>query len=347
MFLRDVRANSLIVVCRRLTLKLLHSFRRNGLIVRKSNNGTPEEVVCYGVASVFTPEKNRRQGYANHMMRLLHWVIGGGTSGAEFPDAWGMPPTPVHEVTVGVCSVLYSDVGPDFYRRCGKVPQEEGWIVRGANAMVWNVEEQLASHPSAQNMELDIGSNAQNWKWLDEEGCKAIWDADERLMRAEIVEAVSALSKRAQQTDLKCHFTVLPSGGTAASQIARSKFYLDSANKGQTEAIWGVTLDTEDAAEHAFATWALDLPAPTMILTRLRATEETFPTVLSGVLEIASKAGMKRVEAWNLPQHLQATARQLGGTYEEREEHLSAISWYGKEQLGEIVWSFNERFCWC
>ncbi|EIN06031.1 hypothetical protein PUNSTDRAFT_121969 [Punctularia strigosozonata HHB-11173 SS5] len=314
------------------------TFRRVGLISGTSAGAVPEEVVCYGVASVFTPAQYRRKGYANHMMRLLHWVLGARDTTATFPDAWGTPPEEIDGVPRGICSVLYSDIGPDFYRKCGKTPEDEGWVLRGANATVWNVEETLARMTGAEK-------SAGEWRWLDEDECKTVWEDDERRMRKDLVEAAAALAQSEPRVDSL--FTVLPGGGTAASQIARSKFYLQASGKPEADAAWGVALYGEQDSIDGYATWTLDLPAPTMILTRLRAIDETFAGLLARVLKAAKKAGMTRVEAWNLPLHLQGVAKDLGGEYEDRKDHLSAISWYGKEHPGEVHWLFNERFCWC
>ncbi|KAK0501276.1 hypothetical protein EDD18DRAFT_1306901 [Armillaria luteobubalina] len=79
------------------------------------------------IASVFTPERYRRRGYAKHMMRLLHWVLAPPSS---------LPPTGVHP---GHFSALWSDVG-DFYRFCGPTDNIEGWVLRDASTTIWDVK---------------------------------------------------------------------------------------------------------------------------------------------------------------------------------------------------------------
>ncbi|OBZ77486.1 hypothetical protein A0H81_02372 [Grifola frondosa] len=102
------------------------TFRRHAIVAETGIGKKPElrEVTGYGIASVFTLPSNRGKGYARHMMCLLHWVLAPrSVLPFEFPATWGAPPD--REIAarrgMGVAqfSVLYSDVGPDFYRACG------------------------------------------------------------------------------------------------------------------------------------------------------------------------------------------------------------------------------------
>ncbi|KAF7367443.1 hypothetical protein MSAN_00807000 [Mycena sanguinolenta] len=92
------------------------------LVVDPAKNKGAETVTCYGIASVFTPLENRGNGFASHMMRLLHWVIADESllPSSKFPAAWGTPPLKVDGTRNGRFSGLWSDVG-DFYSSCGPV----------------------------------------------------------------------------------------------------------------------------------------------------------------------------------------------------------------------------------
>ena len=97
------------------------SFRRSAVASLRGTS-TVSDVTAYGVASVYTPPANRRRGYAQHMMRLVHWLLRprSPTVDATFPVEWGAPPDTSMLQKLGMAnatfSVLYSDVGRDFYQ---------------------------------------------------------------------------------------------------------------------------------------------------------------------------------------------------------------------------------------
>ena len=70
-------------------------------------NGKVEEVIVHGVGSVFTPPANRGKAYAQRMMselsqRLKSWQVNNGKK--------------------ALCSVLFSDIGKQFYAKVGWRP---------------------------------------------------------------------------------------------------------------------------------------------------------------------------------------------------------------------------------
>ena len=80
--------------------------RKRGLI--KSPGKEVEEVPVIGVASVFTPSQNRGKGFAGVMMQLLSKRARNITGARGF-------------------SVLYSDIGPEFYHKNGGWKAFEGF----------------------------------------------------------------------------------------------------------------------------------------------------------------------------------------------------------------------------
>ncbi|KAK2605828.1 hypothetical protein QQS21_003782 [Conoideocrella luteorostrata] len=76
----------------------LETYRKRAIV--RGTDGLVRDVIAYGVASVFTPEEHRRQGYAAKMLSLLGETLSAWQSGeagsAEF-------------------SVLFSDIGRNFY----------------------------------------------------------------------------------------------------------------------------------------------------------------------------------------------------------------------------------------
>lgn len=301
-----------------------------------------EEVTAYGIASVFTPLEKRRCGYAQHMMRLLHWVLAPrSTLSADFPDAWGAPPAAPDGFGNAQFSVLYSDVGPDFYRLCGPTQYPgNGWIERGSTLTSWNVP------PSEDTLSSKVLSST--WKYLTEDDAIRVWEADAAWMKI-------YLANMRPSTSRTC-FTFLPNQGVAKFLIHRTM----SFNKDLTPVLplqtWGIlrlphanagledVLGDDERQGSTFATWSLDPTSAsgTLIVTRLRATTDTFPELFGRLTEFSREQKIERIEIWALPETLQGIASNLGGVTEQRQEHLSAFKWYGKEPE-ELEWIFNEK----
>ncbi|KAJ7652028.1 hypothetical protein DFH06DRAFT_539691 [Mycena polygramma] len=299
------------------------TFKRTGIIVDSTKDTGPETVTCYAIASVFTPLDKRGNGFARHMMSLLHWVLADESllPTAGFPSTWGAPPLKVDGTRDGQFSALWSDVGHDFYRGCGPTPGiPEGWVVKGPVTTLWDLD---ASYTSDETLE---------WTWLDDSGVSKLWEEDAETMRSDMEK-------------LECtSFAYLPSNGVASFQHRRLRLYLQRL--ATPPQIWGVT----SSDRSAYATWTIDPrpPAPcTLTVTRLRTDPQRFGELVGKILEVARKHEVKRIEMWDLPLELQLLGTEMGATTHSRSEHLPAFKWYRRESEAEVSWAFNERFCWC
>ncbi|KAJ7293897.1 hypothetical protein C8J57DRAFT_1457858 [Mycena rebaudengoi] len=300
------------------------TFKRAG-IVRVAGPGAPmvEDVVGYGIATLFTPPEYRGKGYARHLMRLLHWVLADEAllPAGDFPAAWGAPPLRLPGPAQARFSILYSDVGPTYYSACGPVPGDRGgWVMRGATTTVWDVASAL---PQADGL--------SQWTALDEAGVSKLWTEDAEKMWGDMKRGDAGLS-----------FTFLPTHGVAAFQHRRLHILLDRLVKPPMTA-WGAVSSTNT---DAYATWTVDPIPPTpstLSVTRIRADPDVFPDLVGHMVEVARTHNLQHVEVWNLPEQLEALARTLGARTFEREEHLPAFKWYGAESEEDVTWAFNER----
>ncbi|KAG8823619.1 hypothetical protein FRC17_009283 [Serendipita sp. 399] len=292
-------------------------------ILRSCSGKVP---LAYGVASVITPPENRGKGYASHMMRLLHYILADPTLSQSFPafpvEKWGAHPVVPPRFGKGILSVLYSDVGERFYRSCGVgTDGDNGWVVRDPIVAIWKV-------PSERRVDA-----ASKIEWLKKDDQDHVWQEDATLIRRELKDATSP------------SFSFLPDNGVAESLQARSYFYSPVVSEG---GVWGARLG--DDAGLAYATWCLDpgREGPgTMLITRLRATQDQFPTLLYAAFQAARQFGLEQVEIWNFDQALAAVGKDLGGETSRRGDHLSSLAWYGPGNRDEVTWRYNEKFCWC
>jgi hypothetical protein len=267
-------------------------------------------------------------------MRLFHYVIADPSLLPPFPvDAWGAPPfiPPNANFPFGtaVASVLYSDVGSNLYRVCGP------GIGMGANNKAW-----LEHGPIGTIWPVDVGEEdlAAEIEWIPEDGMTPIWELDAAAMRSDI-----------HTTSTDTHATTfhfLPNGGVAQFIFERNKHAVPDHLVGKL--MWGVKLAADpDALCPPFATWALDpdrSSPSTLMITRLRASHSTLPILLSAAKSAARVLALEQVETWNLDPGLVPLASALGGKTDRREDHLPALAWYRE---GDVVWEYNEKYCWC
>lgn len=103
-------------------------------------------------------------GYARHLLKLLHYVIGSPDALPPFPSAWGQPPTKLveqvrAEVPAATAAFLWSDVGPTFYEKCTIGEKLPGYVMETDKnrALVWDVL------PPSTSSDVDT-----EWEWLYE-----------------------------------------------------------------------------------------------------------------------------------------------------------------------------------
>ncbi|KAG8717667.1 hypothetical protein FRC08_006987 [Ceratobasidium sp. 394] len=272
----------------------------------------------YGIASVFTPPKFRRKGYAAHMMSLLHFAIAKPEGLPAFPTAWGAPPVRVNNP--GVVSVLYSDVGT-YYARCA--PGEgTGWTVVSPTTTEWIVES-----------EGDDPNIPPQVEFLSRDEAIETTRADADLFKQDL---------ESQGPSPRIHFAFQTTAEWCWFQMHRDDehpLYLSAPPK-----IWGVRIQHQD--ETHFIVWAYE-PSPKrkLIIINLRASSETFPHLLAAIKLVARTEKHGLIEVWNLHETLLSVAKDLGGRVYERQEHLPAIKWYGEQ--GDVVWFGNDKLRWC
>lgn len=304
-----------------------------------------KQVTAYGIASVFTPPEKRRKGYAQHMLHLLHWVLAPRSALPDFPEAWGSPPEVPTELGLlnAQFSVLYSDIGYVFYQSCGPAADpDDGWLVRGATETSWYADKSSADTMTEASTVPRI--------WLSEDDAKHVWSLDAPLMRADLANEAASTGRTA--------FSFLPNMGVGAFVIQRSMGFTADKTPVLPLDTWGALLLPNSVVgvdevfadpnrQPTYATWVLDTlneKQRILVTTRVRASKETLPALLSVLVQFARKENIQKVEIWGLPEGLQVTAKESGWETCNRTDHLSAFKWYGKESENEVLWMFNEKY---
>ncbi|KAI0072074.1 hypothetical protein K474DRAFT_1711927 [Panus rudis PR-1116 ss-1] len=303
---------------------------------RRPNNPIVEEAQSYAVSAVFTHVDKGGKGYATHMLRLLHWILAPRDALPNFPAEWGAPLNVPPNFGDAMFSFLSSDIGSKFYEDRGPTSEERGWVVGHHCHTVWgNIS--AASPPDSPN------TVTGEWKYLKEDTAKIIWDKDAVLMKKEATDFIKSLT-----TSRSTAFAILPNKGLAAYFFYRQmRISPDGTIKLPTDT-WGIQLIASDAAHPdeptVFATWLIERQKdPQNLISRLRATPETFPALLAKIYDTAKEEGVNQVEVYNLPKELEAVARELGGVTSSREYSLPMLKWYGLEEEEQVDWLYNEE----
>ena len=269
-------------------------------------------------------------------MNLLHWVIAPEEFlPRDFPTEWGSRPQRVLCVSPGAFSVLYSDIGPNFYRLCGTLPnQDDGWILDGPTTTHIDV---VKTHEILSSRKKE---GSLFWRWLDEASVREAWNIDASYMEEEMFNSSNCLNP--------VQFTFLPNKGVAEFQYHRLQYSWEQMNPKPIH--WGLCAYSnvkESLDITAFVSWALDVRPPRsnkLIITRLRVRPECFRELLFEVVDFAKRHHVETIEVWNFAENLFDEAQQVGGVTFSRQDHLPCFKWYGRENSEDIAWLWNEKW---
>jgi hypothetical protein len=272
------------------------------------------------------------------MLQLLHHILAPPSRLPPFPtDIWGLPPVVPRGYQFGfgeaLFSVLYSDVGDHFYKKCGPSPDSPGWDVRDPLSVVWQVPDE----PVETN-------RSRSFRWLNLDDLDGYLAADRwRVIAEDLPEA--ACSSPAASSSKLVHITTPPALALITFLISR---YLLSLREPLPRNVhWGAT-HTSPSGEVSYMTW---VPEPhdhsTLMISRMRCDNLTsFGILLHAAMHQARQLGLKRVEVWNTMDWAE-NGREFaphGGNWVERSEHLPALAWYGEERKQDVIWHLNERY---
>ena len=296
------------------------------------------------------------------MMRLLHWVLAPRSDlPPTFPKEWGAPPDEKMLQSLGVAnaqfSALYSDIGAEFYRACGlDTTSCNGWHVTGAIETSWVLNPKTGAPALPQS---DAMVSEYDVKHLTAEEVLALYDHDARWMRDDLSRP-SAAGSDASQT----HFTFLPDKGVGAFNISRTMQFKPDLQPFMPLSRWGVAIlppPTSSLADAIatlcggsnpgtvttlpFISWTFDTgrKVKTLVVTRARADERTFPILLEEMKRLAREEKVERIDFWYLDPQLRGIAEAKGWKTADRADHLSAVKWYGVEREEELEWVYNEK----
>jgi len=298
--------------------------------ISSDRSGNLTETVVHGIASVFCPEDLRHRGYAARMMKEL----------AKIFVTWNVP---LGRKCIG--SLLYSDIGKDYYAKLG-------WRPAPINChVVIKATDDSIVEPSEEISKIDLAS---------------LCERDEAMIRK---------SLRIPAEETKSRFTVIPDLDHMLWHISKEEFCCETLF-GKEAPVKGAIAGA--SGNQVWAIWvrryydALDSESPDNVLYILRlVVPGVSPEVGEGEgprdhikqvsnLKAVIQAAQKEAFEWKLPEvHLlnptPAVQKMLKETeiefeLAERDElNIASGMWYdehGKE--GETPeWLNGEYYSWC
>lgn len=256
-------------------------------------------VRAYGVASVHTAPEYRKQGMAAHMLRGLQ----------EKMDA------------DGEFSVLYSDIGPEYY-----------------GALGWR------AFPSLQvsaYLEGEKRAAPESVKFLSREEAERLCEKDV----ADLTERMGSLPD-----DGRTHVAFLPSAEQLGWQFERGVFSAKATRGREPDNHGAATVDGE-----GWVFWHHDLSRATLLVHRVVArSQEAVAELLRAAVAEAGEWGFEKVVAWNPVGVVEDGARLLAEEgegvrvrFENRSDlRLPCLRWKGGAEE-DVVWEDNYYYAWC
>lgn len=261
-------------------------------------------------------------------MRLLHWVLAPPSSfSGKLPEEWGQPPAVPEGFGTGIVSVLYSDVGSEFYKAAGPLPGEDGWGAAPHIITTWNLAS--AAVDTTDDGELQ-------WRWLVQGQLKECWERDSELIIKETLPTLSSNTKQA--------FTFLPRKGLGEHLYRRTDWFVRKME--HPPKYWGMEATSgEENSSRPFVSWSFEMyPSHprTLLITRLRCPRHSLAGMMSALFEYARALGIDKILAWNLPEELKEEATKIGGESAPADSHLASVKWYG-EGASSVEWLNSEK----
>jgi hypothetical protein len=305
-------------------LSSCETLRKRGL-VRDPTSGEIKDVTVHGVASVFTDDKFRRKGYAGAMMGRL-----GDALQAMEKDQAGS----AH------FSVLYSDIGKEFYAK-------HGWKAFESDHLEFPVSSTASQTTSSANI-----------KHIGPDDLAPLAEADEALLRRKLADAPASSSKNL--------VAILPELDQFLWHTTRESLQCEQlfSRKPTTH---GVVYTSPTTSARVWAIWKRNHSATisepeknTLFILRFVVEDEAMgdeelSTAIETIMAAASKEAAEwacgKIEMWNPSARVRTLSEKiqtLNAKYIVREsDSITALRWHGVGSADDVEWLANEKYAWC
>jgi hypothetical protein len=302
------------------------------------------DVFVHGVASVFCAEKYRGRGYAGRMMRELKWALSNWQA-----DICG----------IGKCvgSVLYSDIGKEYYARFGWRPTPTN-----SHVVFEPVESVDSMWPWPETVVSKEDLPALCWKdeMMIRKAMSVPVEGDGAQERFSIVPDVDHMLWHMSKEEFTCNilFGKVPEvkGAIAGPEGRRvwviwtHRYYSDPADRKGDNTLYILRIVVErDYEESIEPTNATDWLQRQFVG---RSQDADLETVLRAAQNEAAEWKLDQVKLWHPTPEIKRMLSRLdiGHVAEEREENsIASVLWFDKNgrEGPPPLWINNEHYAWC
>ncbi|RGP80861.1 lysine acetyltransferase [Fusarium longipes] len=302
-------------------LSSCETYKKRALVSNDKNSTGVRDGTAHGVASVFTFPEYRKRGYGRKMMSLLADELRNRQQRNEGDADF---------------SVLWSDVGPNFYGALG-------WKAFRSSYLELPVKDSvLPANPAVQPLNMD--------------DIPKLAAQDEQIVRNKVASSTAAASA-----------ALIPDIETVQWHMNREDFMCNRIFSRIPTIRGALYTPPEAPSSRIWATWTrsfyggLDKPEKNIVrILRLTIEDECISdeTLAKGIEAIAgfvqkeaSEWLCSKVELWNPEERIKRVTEgieSLDARFVVREnDHLSSLNWFGNDPNEDVEWIVNERFAWC
>lgn len=293
-------------------------FHKTLYIRRPGDSGTVEECLAFGIASVFTNMRYRRQGMAEILLRRLQERMD--SEGAEL-------------------SVLYSDIDSEYYSRLG-------WVAFPTPQVTIHL---LGKGP----VRLGISDPERCVRFMnmkDESYMRAICARDEEQLKARL-ETIDT-------SDGKTHIAFAPSYAQIAWHLVSEAFVERALHGRDIERCGVITADGRSWVVWQRDWLEKKLKIHRIVITSESEEQRVADAIelLRAAVEEASTWGLQSVLAWSPDGATVRAAEGLGKAYgdvlsivfsERIKGSVPCLRLNGGKDTSNILWEDNQNYGWC
>ncbi|KAK7417351.1 hypothetical protein QQX98_004628 [Neonectria punicea] len=300
-------------------LSTFESYKKRAIVAGKDD--VVKEVTAHGVASVFTFTQCRGKGYARKMMVLFAQELRAAQNKKDGDAAF---------------SVLWSDIGKDFYNSIGWKPFQSTYL------------EFLTTKTSIApdgDLKLISFEDLPSLTARDEQLLRSKISSPSSKIRTAVLPDLDTLQWHLTREDFMCKYIL-----SRTPSIRGAIYTPTGAPNSQIWAIWTRAFYGGIAKPEKNTLYFLRL-----VIENEDISDEELGKGLKAIVSVAQKEALEwlctKAEIWNPSDRVKEVAtgiEELGAKFKVRDyDNLASLQWFGDGSVDEIDWVASEKYAWC